>query len=250
MAVTQTASRASADERGAVRKGNRVGRASASGREAPGTRAHRRTRIACLPRVCFSTERRFAFRARAPGRARGTRRARAPRPRASPRGDFEAERVPALRAPRLPSHARGVRARGPSETKSLRLFQSPSNEKSTTTLNRERFRVSCDDAMHEKKNKNQPAGDKQTRTLRAGRATDPFSSHTCMIDRSRSRDRAAGTRDRAHARQGARGERARRARRRRETRARFRAARAPRVQARRRRRQQTSEDDGEDKGDV
>ena len=41
--------------------------------------------------------------------------------------------------------------------------------------------------MHEKKNKNQPAGDKQTRTLRAGRATDPFSSHTRMIDRSRSR---------------------------------------------------------------
>jgi len=79
-------------------------------------RAHRRTRVACLPRVCFSTERRFAFRARAPGRARGTRRARAPRPRASARGDFEAERVPALRAPRLPSHARGVRARGPSET--------------------------------------------------------------------------------------------------------------------------------------
>ena len=30
-------------------------------------------------------------------------------------------------------------------------FKSPSNEKSTTTLNRERFRVSCDDAMHEKK---------------------------------------------------------------------------------------------------
>lgn len=126
-------------------------------------RAHRRTRVACLPRVCFSTERRFAFRARAPGRARETRRARTPRPRASARGDFDAERVPALRAPRLPSHARGVRARGPSETKSRRLFQeSPSNEKSTTTLNRERFRVSCDDAMHgqtEKKNKNQPAGD-------------------------------------------------------------------------------------------
>ena len=140
-------------------------------------RAHRRTRVACLPRVCFSTERRFAFRARAPGRARETRRARTPRPRASARGDFDAERVPALRAPRLPSHARGVRARGPSETKSRRLFQeSPSNEKSTTTLNRERFRVSCYDAMHGQTYKKKQ---KSTRRRRRGRfARDARLTHS------------------------------------------------------------------------
>lgn len=84
------------------------------------------------------------------------------------------DRVPALEATLTPNACLRFERPGYPPTRAAcepadlprttrRLFQeSPSNEKSTTTLNRERFRVSCDDAMHgqtEKKNKNQPAGD-------------------------------------------------------------------------------------------
>ena len=63
-----------------------------------------------LPEFCFSPRRRFTVRVGAGEASGNAKRARAPRTHGRARGNSEAERVPALRASRIPSHARGVGA--------------------------------------------------------------------------------------------------------------------------------------------